>query len=42
MELKEIYSTIVSHMIKGMMIHAQLADYYDFLGGADVWQRKDY
>ena len=32
MELKEIYSNIVSHMIKGMMIHAQLADYYDFLG----------
>lgn len=32
MELKEIYSKIVSHMIKGMMIHAQLADYYDFLG----------
>lgn len=32
MELKEIYSSIVSHMIKGMMIHAQFADYYDFLG----------
>ena len=32
MELKEIYSTIASHMIKGMMIHAQMADYYDFLG----------
>ena len=32
MELKEIYSGIVSHMIKGMMVHAQMADYYDFLG----------
>ena len=32
MELKEIYSAIVSHQIKGMMIHAQLAEYYDFLG----------
>ena len=32
MELKEIYSKIASHQIKGMMIHAQLADYYDFLG----------
>lgn len=32
MEVKEIYSKIASHMIKGMMIHAQMADYYDFLG----------
>lgn len=32
MELKEIYSKIASHMIKGMMVHEQLANYYDFLG----------
>lgn len=32
MELKEVYSKISSHMIKGMMIHEQLANYYDFLG----------
>ena len=32
MTISEIYSNIYSHMIKGMMIHEQLADYYDFLG----------
>lgn len=32
MTIEEIYSQIANHMIKGMMIHEQLANYYDFLG----------
>ena len=32
MTVEEIYSQISSHMIKGMMIHENLANYYDFLG----------
>ena len=32
MTIKEIYAQIAEHMIKGMMIHEQLANYYDFLG----------
>lgn len=32
MELKEIYSKIAEHMVNGMMLHDQLANYYDFLG----------
>ena len=32
MEVKEIYSKLAAHMIKGMMVHEQLANYYDFLG----------
>ena len=32
MELKEIYSTLAAHMIQGMMVHDQMANYYDFLG----------
>lgn len=32
MDIKEIYTQIAEHMIKGMMIHDQLANYYDFLG----------
>lgn len=32
MTVEEIYSKIAAHMIKGMMIHDQLANYYDFLG----------
>ena len=32
MTLEEIYAELSAHMIKGMMIHAQMADYYDFLG----------
>ena len=27
----EIFSGLASHMVKGMMFHAQMADYYDFL-----------
>ena len=32
MTVEEIFATISSHMVKGLMIHTQLADYYDFLG----------
>ena len=32
MDAKEIFSKISAHQIKGMMIHDQLANYYDFLG----------
>lgn len=32
MELEEIYAEISAHMIKGIMIHEQFANYYDFLG----------
>lgn len=32
MELKEIYNTLAEHMINGMMLHEQMANYYDFLG----------
>lgn len=32
MEVAEIYSTISSHMLKGIMLHEQFANYYDFLG----------
>ena len=32
MELEKIYSDIATHMVKGLMIHDNLANYYDFLG----------
>lgn len=32
MTVEEIYKKIASHQIQGMMIHEQLANYYDFLG----------
>lgn len=32
MTVEEIYGEIGAHMIKGMMLHEQLANYYDFLG----------
>lgn len=31
MTVNEIYSKIVEHTIKGIMLHSQLANYYDFL-----------
>ena len=31
MEVKDIFSELSAHMIKGLMIHTQLSDYYDFL-----------
>lgn len=32
MTVEEIYRDIAKHMIEGMMMHEQLANYYDFLG----------
>lgn len=32
MTIEEVFKKIASHQIKGMMIHEQLANYYDFLG----------
>ena len=32
MTVDEIFAEISAHMIKGLMVHTQLADYYDFLG----------
>lgn len=32
MTVDEIYGKIAQHMVKGMMFHEQMANYYDFLG----------
>lgn len=32
MTAQEIFSQLSSHMLKGLMIHQQLANYYEFLG----------
>ena len=32
MKIEEIYSKINEHMINGLMLHDQMANYYDFLG----------
>lgn len=32
MTVEDIYAKILQHQIKGLMIHEQLANYYDFLG----------
>ena len=32
MTVEEIFGSLSAHMIKGLMIHDQLANYYDFLG----------
>ena len=32
MTTAEIFSQLASHMVKGLMVHEQLANYYDFLG----------
>ena len=32
MTVEEIFSNLSAHMIKGLMIHDQMANYYDFLG----------
>ena len=32
MTIAEIYAKINEHMINGLMLHDQLANYYDFLG----------
>ena len=32
MGVEDIFSQLVEHMIQGIMIHSQMADYYNFLG----------
>lgn len=32
MTVDEIFATVGTHMVKGLMIHEELANYYDFLG----------
>ena len=32
MIIDDIFSKIAAHMIKGLMVHEQLSNYYDFLG----------
>ena len=32
MTCEEIFTNLAEHQIKGMMVHEQLANYYDFLG----------
>ena len=32
MTIEEVFSEISKHMIKGLMVHTQLADYFEFLG----------
>lgn len=32
MTVEEIFSQLAAHMIKGLMIHSQMSDYYGFLG----------
>ena len=32
MTVEEIFSLLAEHMVEGLMTHAQLADYYNFLG----------
>ena len=44
MDIDGIFAKIASHMIKGMMIHNELTNYYAFLGldGYRKFQRKRF
>ena len=42
MTVEEIFSRLSSHGIRGMMIHEQMANYYDFLGLDGYKQCHDY
>lgn len=42
MTVSEVYSKIIQHMIKGLMLHGQLADYYWFLGLEGYARRHEY
>ena len=42
MTVEEIFSKVSAHMIKGMMIHDQLASYYDFLNLHGFKRCHDY
>lgn len=32
MNVQEVFTELASHMVRGLMVHDQLADYYSFLG----------
>lgn len=42
MTVDEIFSTLASHMIRGMMTHEQMANYYDFLGLSGYKECHEY
>lgn len=42
MTIEEIFANISSHMIKGMMVHEQMANYYRFLGLNGYSQCHEY
>lgn len=44
MTVQEIFSQIAAHMVRGLMIHDQLADYFNFLGleGYHLEQEHQY
>ena len=42
MTVDEIFSELSAHMIKGLMIHDQMADYYDFLSLCGYKRAHEY
>lgn len=42
MTVDEIFSELSAHMIKGLMIHDQMSDYYDFLSLAGYKRAHEY
>ena len=42
MTVEQIFSEIINHMVKGLMIHEHLANYYDFLGLQGYRQCHEY
>lgn len=42
MTVEEIFSALDSHLVKGLMMHEQMADYYDFLNLAGYKRLHEY
>lgn len=42
MTVNDIFATIVQHQIKGLMIHEQMAEYFDFLSLKGYESEQDY
>jgi hypothetical protein len=42
LETKAIFEKIINHQIEGLMIHSQMADYYDFLGLHGFKRQHEY
>ena len=42
MTVEEIFGTIASHMVEGLMFHSQMAEYYEFLGLHGYSQCHEY